>query len=227
MSNAGLCNCNVIFKILWIFVSFKPCESITLNVLWYHCLIVIMYLAWRIEQFFHLKMYFTWAAAPVDFCLSRSGCSLNHCNHCLVFYLPHFGMPPPARTAATAKNPCSCLSCYCIWQHQSTVRLHLLKGYFLQKQGSKVFRLISVLFVQSYIYFIQQSAIGIQQNHFNTGQTCVCSVCCMLCVVYVFDRCWFDWKDRTKLLFVCLSWQGAGERWRWELNERILDFLSK
>lgn len=115
MSNAGLCNCNVIFKILWIFVSFKPCESITLNVLWYHCLIVIMYLAWRIEQFFHLKLYFTWAAAPVDFCLSRSGCSLNHCNHCLVFYLPHFGMPPPAHTAATAKNPCSCLSCYCIW----------------------------------------------------------------------------------------------------------------
>ena len=58
MSNAGLCNCNVIFKILWIFVSFKPCESITLNVLWYHCLIVIMYVAWRIEQFFSLEDVF-------------------------------------------------------------------------------------------------------------------------------------------------------------------------
>ncbi len=28
---------------------------ITLNVLWYHCLIVIMYVAWRIEQFLSLE----------------------------------------------------------------------------------------------------------------------------------------------------------------------------
>ena len=38
-----------------------------------------------------------------------------------------------------------------------------LEEVFLHKQGSKGFRLISVLFYQSHIYLIQQSAIGFDQ----------------------------------------------------------------
>jgi hypothetical protein len=38
-----------------------------------------------------------------------------------------------------------------------------LEEVFLQKQGSKGFRLFSVLFYQSHIYLIQQSAIGNDQ----------------------------------------------------------------
>ena len=84
--------------------------------------------------------------------------------------------PLPCFLLATFWNASSCPHCSNSKKslQLSLLPLHMMASkhgevaslegrYFLQKQGSKVFRLISVLFVQSYIYFIQQSAIGFDQ----------------------------------------------------------------
>ena len=88
---------------------------------------------------------------------------LESCNCCLCFFLPHFTMPHPACTAAIAKKS---LQQYLLLLHFLAPKhneVASLEEVFLHKQGSKGFRLISVLFYQSHIYLIQQSAIGFDQ----------------------------------------------------------------
>ena len=53
INNVGLCHSKVILKFL-VLGQFEPMCT-TLKDLWYHCLILFMYVAWHFEQFFALK----------------------------------------------------------------------------------------------------------------------------------------------------------------------------
>ena len=108
------------------------------------------------------------------------------------------------------KNHCGSLCCCWIFWHQSMARFHLWKGYFLHMQGNKGVILISVLFVQSYIYLIQQSAIGFDQplssrfvkswqkrlrkntihksvNFHELGHTLICLICLWACKLKILS----------------------------------------
>ena len=101
--------------------------------------------------------------SPCGFFSLSTWMILESCNCCLCFFLPHFTMPHPACTAAIAKKS---LQQYLLLLHFLAPKhneVASLEEVFLHKQGSKGFRLISVLFDQSHMFLIQQSAIGFDQ----------------------------------------------------------------